>query len=152
VKVVILGGGIAGLVSAYELQALGYECTVSGIPAKTRRTELDGARRRPVTFLDGTTQTCSWDPGPLSEFRAGPASVCSSHHAGLLQEARRAAGGGSEYDRSAFLQNDNANGGKPVVLRQAENDTRGHVSELLEKPSTRELSIRTSPKKTGSGC
>jgi monoamine oxidase len=35
--------------------------------------------------------------------------------------------------RSAFLQNDKANGGKPVLLRQAENDTRGHVSELLEK-------------------
>ena len=28
VKVVILGGGIAGLVAAYELQSLGYECTV----------------------------------------------------------------------------------------------------------------------------
>ena len=28
IKVVILGGGIAGLVAAYELRALGYECTV----------------------------------------------------------------------------------------------------------------------------
>jgi monoamine oxidase len=35
--------------------------------------------------------------------------------------------------RSAHLQNDNANGGKPVVMRQAVNDTRGHVSELLAK-------------------
>ena len=35
--------------------------------------------------------------------------------------------------RSAFLQNDNANDGKPMVLRQVENDTRGHVSELLAK-------------------
>ncbi len=28
VKVVVLGGGIAGLVAAYEMKALGYECTV----------------------------------------------------------------------------------------------------------------------------
>ena len=28
VKAVILGGGIAGLVAAYELRALGYECTL----------------------------------------------------------------------------------------------------------------------------
>ena len=28
VKVVILGAGIAGLVAAYELRALGYECTL----------------------------------------------------------------------------------------------------------------------------
>ena len=35
--------------------------------------------------------------------------------------------------RSALLQNDKANGGKPVVQRQAINDARGHVSELLGK-------------------
>ena len=35
--------------------------------------------------------------------------------------------------RSAFLQNDNVNGGKPAVMRQVVNDTRGHVSELLSK-------------------
>ena len=28
IKVVVLGGGIAGLVAAYELRELGYECTV----------------------------------------------------------------------------------------------------------------------------
>ena len=35
--------------------------------------------------------------------------------------------------RSAHLQNDNANGGKPTTMRQVENDARGHVSELLMK-------------------
>ena len=29
--------------------------------------------------------------------------------------------------RSSLLQNDKANGGKPVVQRKAINDTRGHV-------------------------
>ena len=45
VKVVLLGGGIAGLVAAYELR-LGYECTVLEAREQTGRTELDGARRR----------------------------------------------------------------------------------------------------------
>ena len=35
--------------------------------------------------------------------------------------------------RSSYLQNDAANGGKPVVQRRVVNDTRGHVSELLMK-------------------
>ena len=34
---------------------------------------------------------------------------------------------------SAFLQNDHAVNGKPVVMRQAVNDARGHVSEMLMK-------------------
>jgi monoamine oxidase len=35
--------------------------------------------------------------------------------------------------RSTLLQNDNANEGKPILQRQAINDTRGYVSELLDK-------------------
>jgi monoamine oxidase len=35
--------------------------------------------------------------------------------------------------RSSHLENDAAMGGQPQVLRQVENDTRGHVSELLAK-------------------
>ena len=35
--------------------------------------------------------------------------------------------------RGTLLQNDHAFGGRPIELRQAVNDTRGHVSELLAK-------------------
>ena len=35
--------------------------------------------------------------------------------------------------RSSLLQNDAVNGGKPMVQREVEADTRGHVSELLAK-------------------
>ena len=37
-KVVILGGGIAGLVAAYEFRSLGYQCTV--LEARLRGSEL----------------------------------------------------------------------------------------------------------------
>ena len=133
VKVVVLGGGIAGLVAAYELRALGYECTV--LEARER----PGGRNwtvRPgdtVSFTDGTTQRCSWDAGHYQNF--GPARLPSIHPT-ILGYCKKL---GVELEvevnmsRSALLQNDAANGGRPAVLRQVENDTRGHVSELLRK-------------------
>jgi monoamine oxidase len=133
VKVVILGGGIAGLVSAYELCALGYECTVLESRQRPggRNWTVRGGDK--VTFLDGTTQTCSWDEGHYQNF--GPARLPSVHHTmlGYCQKLGVPLEVEVNMTRSSFLQNDNANGGKPMVLRQVENDTRGHVSELLEK-------------------
>ncbi len=132
-KVVILGGGIAGLVSAYELRALGYECTV--LEARER----PGGRNwtvRPgdkVVFTDGTTQACEWDQGHYQNF--GPARLPSIHPTILAYCKKLGVELQVEVNmsNSAFLQNDAANGGKPVVMRQAVNDTRGHVSELLMK-------------------
>jgi monoamine oxidase len=133
VKVVILGGGIAGLVAAYELRALGYQCTV--LEARERPGGRNWTVRGgdTVKFLDGTTQTCAWDKGHYQNF--GPARLPSIHPT-ILGYCRKL---GVELQvevnmtRSAHLQNDNANNGQPAVMRQVENDTRGHVSELLAK-------------------
>lgn len=132
-KVVVLGGGIAGLAAAFELQALGYQVT------------LLEARKRPggrnytvrggdtVSLLDGSTQRCTWDASHYQNF--GPARL-PSIHPNILGYCRKL---GVELQvevnmsRSAFLQNDAALGGRPAILRQVENDTRGHVSELLMK-------------------
>jgi monoamine oxidase len=133
VKVVILGAGIAGLVSAYELRALGYECTLLECRQRPggRNWTVRGGDR--VTFLDGTTQTCSWDEGNYQNF--GPGRLPSIHKTmlGYCEKLGVPLQVEVNMTRSAFLQNDKANEGKPVLLRQAENDTRGHVSELLEK-------------------
>ena len=134
VKVAILGGGIAGLVAAYEMRALGYDCTV--LEARTRPGGRNWTVRGgdKVVFSDGTTQTCTWDaPGYQN---VGPARLPSIHHT-MLGYCRKL---GVELQvevnssRSSFLQNDAANGGanqwcsgRPI------NDTRGHVSELLSK-------------------
>jgi monoamine oxidase len=86
-----------------------------------------------VVFTDGTTQNCEWGPGYYQN--AGPARLPSIHPT-ILNYCKKL---GVELQvevnmsRSALLQNDAANGGKPVVMRQAVNDTRGHVSELLMK-------------------
>jgi len=133
IKVAILGGGIAGLVAAYEMKALGFDCTV--LEARHR----PGGRSwtvRPgdsVAFTDGSVQHCNWEPGHYQNF--GPARLPSIHTT-MLGYCRKF-GVAMEVEvnssRSAMLQNDAANGGKPVVQRQAVNDTRGHVSELLSK-------------------
>ena len=59
-SVVILGAGIAGLVSAYELCKAGFECTIleaRSRPGGRNWTVRDGTK---VEFTDGTVQNCSW--------------------------------------------------------------------------------------------
>jgi monoamine oxidase len=133
VKVVILGGGIAGLVSAYELRALGYECTLLEARARPGGRNWSVRGGDTVTFLDGTTQHCTWDAGHYQNF--GPARLPSVHTTilGYCEKLGVPLEVEVNMSRSAWLQNDEANGGKPMVLRQVENDTRGHVSELLAK-------------------
>jgi monoamine oxidase len=132
-KVVILGGGIAGLVAAYEMRALGYHCTV--LEARSRPGGRNWTVRAgdKVDFLDGTSQQCSWETAHYQN--VGPARLPSIHKT-MLGYAQKL---GVELQvevnttHSSLLQNDAANGGKPVTMRQAANDTRGHVSELLMK-------------------
>ena len=133
VKVVILGGGISGLVAAYEMRALGYDCTLleaRGRPGGRNWTIRGGDK---IVFTDGTTQTSTWDAGNYQNF--GPARLPSIHRT-ILGYCRKL---GVELQvevntsRSSYLANDDVNGGQPMVQRQVINDARGHVSELLMK-------------------
>jgi monoamine oxidase len=133
VKVVILGGGIAGLVAAYEMKALGYECTV--LEARERPGGRNWTVRGgdEVVFTDGTKQHCTWDAANYQN--VGPARLPSIHKT-MLGYCRKF---GVEMQveintsRSSLLQNDSVNGGKAMVQREVDADTRGHVSELLAK-------------------
>ena len=86
-----------------------------------------------VVFTDGTKQAITWEEGNYQNL--GPARLPSTHVT-MLRYCREL-GVPLEVEintsRSTFLQNDSADGGKPVVQRKAINDTRGHVSELLSK-------------------
>jgi monoamine oxidase len=133
VKVAILGGGISGLVAAYEMRALGFDCTV--LEARSRPGGRNWTVRGgdTITFTDGTAQQCAFDPSNYQN--VGPARLPSIHH-NILGYCRKL---GVELQvevnssRSSLLQNDAANNGQPMVQRQVINDTRGHVSELLAK-------------------
>ncbi|HTZ58547.1 MAG TPA: FAD-dependent oxidoreductase [Acidobacteriaceae bacterium] len=132
-SVVILGGGIAGLASAYELRNLGYTCTL--LEARERVggrnwTVRNGTR---VEFKDGFVQNCVFGPGLYQN--VGPARLPSVHQTmlGYCKKLGVPLEVEVNSSRSAYLQCDSLNGGKPVKNRQVEYDTRGHVSELLAK-------------------
>ena len=58
IKVAILGGGIAGLVTALEMGKAGYDCTV--LEARERPGGRNWSIRRgtKVEFIDGAVQNC----------------------------------------------------------------------------------------------
>src|ERR1700685_408620 len=121
--VVILGAGIAGLVSAWELSKAGYNCVV--LEARTRPggrnwTIRDGTR---VEMTDGTTQSCTFDPG--NYFNAGPARLPSQHVTmlGYCQEFGVPLEVEVNSSRSALMQSDRLNGGKPVQEGEGLTDT-----------------------------
>src|SRR5262245_62122425 len=74
IKVVILGGGLAGLASAYELEKAGFECTL--LEARDRPGGRNWTIRNGATaeFVDGTRQTVQYADSK-SYFNAGPARL-----------------------------------------------------------------------------
>ena len=132
--IVVLGGGIAGLVSAYELGKLGYRCTL----LEARETRVGGRNwtvrnGTKVEFIDGFTQTCTFEEGNYQN--VGPARLPSIHTTmlGYCKELGVPLEVEINTSRCALMQADHLNGGKAVQERQAVNDTRGHVSALLAK-------------------
>ncbi|CAN5287365.1 FAD-dependent oxidoreductase [soil metagenome] len=132
-KVVILGGGVAGLVAAYELRKAGFVPIV--LEAATRPGGRNWSARKGTTvaFVDGTKQTCDWDDGHY--FNMGPARIPSIHthllaycsELGVQLEVE------INTSRSTLMQADAMNGGKPVEQRRVLHDTRGYLAELLAK-------------------
>jgi monoamine oxidase len=133
-KVVILGAGIAGLVSAYELAKAGYQCTL--LEARDRPGGRNWTVRNGTTveLLDGTRQTARYI-GEGSYFNAGPARIPSVHK--TMLEYCRELGVALEVfvntNRNTLVASDRAWGGQPVEQRQVINDTRGWIAELLAK-------------------
>ena len=132
-RVVILGAGIAGLVSAWELSKAGYSCTIleaRGRAGGRNWTIRNGTR---VEMTDGTRQTCTFEDS--NYFNAGPARLPSQHVTmlGYCREFGVPLEVEVNASRSALMQSDRLNGGQAVQERQVVNDTRGHVAELLAK-------------------
>jgi monoamine oxidase len=132
-RVVILGAGMAGMSAAYELRKAGYICTV--LEARDRVGGRNWTIRRGtrLEMTDGTSQKSEFSPGLY--WNSGPARL-PSHHQAVLGYCREL-GVPLEVEvntsRGSLLLNPQANGGKPIEMRQAINDSRGAIAELLGK-------------------
>ena len=132
-RVVILGAGLAGLSAAYELRKAGYDCTVLEARDRVGGRNWTVRRGSRLAMTDGTRQLCDFDPGLY--WNCGPARLPSHHQAvlGYCREFGIALEVEVNTSRGALLLNPDANDGKPIEMRQAINDSRGEIAELLGK-------------------
>jgi hypothetical protein len=134
VKVVILGGGIAGLVSAYELAKAGFECTL--LEARDRPGGRNWTVRNGTTveFIDGTKQTARYLDSK-SYFNAGPARLPSVHKTilGYCKELGVPIEVFVNANRNSLMVREKVFDGRPVEQRQVIHDARGEIAELLAR-------------------
>ncbi len=134
-KVVILGAGVGGLAAAFELTRAGYDCTVLEARDRTGGRNWSLRNGSVLDMEDGTRQVCRFDALPHLYLNAGPARI-PSHHDATLGYAREL-GVPMEvlvnHSHSALIQAEGVNGGRPIQMRQAIYDFRGHMADLLAK-------------------
>jgi monoamine oxidase len=141
-SVVILGAGIAGLVSAYELQRAGYDVTV--LEARNRIGGRVWTIRGgdPVVQFGMPMQRAEFDDGLY--FNAGAARIPTAHRA-ILGYARRFG-----VAMEPFVNSNRSAGwdfaGKVRPERQRVYDLQGHIAELLAKAIDQHALDSTMPK------
>ena len=131
-SVIILGCGIAGMTSAYELAKLGYAVTI------LEATDRAGGRNRTIRSGDvvnelNSSQTCIFDGSTESYFNPGPARI-SHDHEFLLSYCREfgvVLENFTNDNRAALIHSTAAFDGKPQVAKTISADLRGNIAELL---------------------
>ncbi|WP_405885502.1 flavin monoamine oxidase family protein [Streptomyces sp. NBC_01384] len=131
-KVVIIGGGIAGLASAYELGKAGYDCTVLEAGARTGGRNFTVRGGDSTTDLYGNTQTARFAEGQY--MNCGPARIPQwmitldyCRELGVPIEVF------TNVNADAYIFNESTGMTKPMRYRTAKADVYGYVSELLAK-------------------
>ncbi|SHH75884.1 monoamine oxidase [Chryseolinea serpens] len=134
-SVVILGAGLAGMTTAYELTKLGYRCTV--LEARDRTGGRCWSIRKGSTHTEtvNPTQTAQLDDGLY--FNAGPSRI-PHHHQLTLQYCRELGVPIEIYNNVNegayhFSEGNGALSNKKIRIREVHNDMRGYVTEMLAK-------------------
>ncbi|MBD1393834.1 flavin monoamine oxidase family protein [Mucilaginibacter sp. ZB1P21] len=133
--IIILGGGLAGMTSAYELTKLGYKCTI--LEARER------AGGRCWSIRNGSTHTevgqapvtAQFDDGLY--FNAGPSRIPHHHELtlhyckelGVPIQVYNNVNEGAYY----FAEGKGPLSNKKIRAREVHNDVRGYMAELLSK-------------------
>jgi monoamine oxidase len=138
-RVLILGAGLAGMVTAYELRKRGYDCLI--LEARSRAGGRCWTVRRGTVETEegGERQECAFDDGLY--LNPGPARI-PHHHRALLSYCREF-GVALEVlvneNNASYFYYEDRNGsigplaGQRMPRRAVQADLRGYVSELLGK-------------------
>jgi monoamine oxidase len=134
VRVLVLGGGLAGLTAAYELGKVGYDCRVLEARARPGG-RVFTVRRGTVSEEDGPGQTATFDDGLY--FNAGPMRI-SHHHDTTLAYCRELQVPVETFvadtDAAYLFQTRSPTlAGRRIRLREARADFDGYIAELLSK-------------------
>ena len=133
-RVVVMGGGLAGMATAYELGKLGYDVTV--LEARTRAGgRCHTIRRGTKSEEEGSTQVCSFDEGLY--YNPGPMRI-PHHHTATLGYCRELGVPVEVFvndNESAYLYQTGttALNGKRLRGREVRADLSGYTAELLAK-------------------
>ena len=132
-RVLVLGAGVAGLVSALELQRAGYQVEILEYNQRPggRSWTLRGGDR--YTELGGATQECRFDKGQY--LNPGPWRIPYHHH-GVLSYCKQLGVPLQPFvqvNHNAYLHSQRAFGGKPQRMREIAADFNGSIDELLAK-------------------
>ena len=133
-RVIILGAGLAGMASAYEMGKAGYDCRILEAQSRSggRCWTLRGGDK--FTNTDGQTQTAEFDEGLY--FNPGPARI-PYHHVTIdyCKELGVPIEPILNYSRQQYYYRENAGplSGQKVHAREARVDMTGYISELLAK-------------------
>ena len=135
-KVLVLGGGIAGMTAAYELGKLGYSVTVLEAAARPGGRCFSIRRGTRVTDTDGETQVCNFDAGLY--YNPGPARIPGFH---VTLDYCRELGVPVEMmvNRNPQAWDYATTGplaGQRLRQREVEGDQDGYIAELLAKAVT----------------
>ncbi len=133
--VVILGGGLAGMSAAYELNKLGYRCTI--LEARTRTGGRCWSPRKGSVQQEVGSEavTANFDEGQY--FNAGPSRI--PHHHQLTMQYCKELGVPLEVynnvNESAYYFSEGKGklSNQKIRMREIHNDMRGYTSELLAK-------------------
>lgn len=136
-NVVVLGGGMSGLITAYELIKLGH--TVRILEARDRVGGLAWTVKRGAEHTElgagGEHQVCEFDEGYY--INAGPWRIPNAHH-GVIGYCKELGVQLEQYiDDNLVMYTENPEAGalanKKIYLRELRSDLWGYTSELLAK-------------------
>jgi len=142
-RVVVIGAGLTGLCSALRLSRAGANVTILEATDRLGGRSLTlrhGDRFQEIDWLTPSTMRFETVDhmlanDPSNYVNAGPGRI-PQHHARVLDYCKELQVELQPYifhDSANLLQNDEWFGGKPVQIRQVQNDLRGHLAEMLAK-------------------